>query len=57
MFVPPKNDKKNNIPADAGHFLSTEIEETDFKDEHLTTKIKKTRQKNYIFLTKYSKRS
>ena len=39
--------QKNNIPAYAGHFLSTEIDSTDFKNENSTTK---TRQKNHIFL-------
>ena len=38
--------QKNNIPAYAGHFLSTEIDSTDFKNENSTTK---TRQKNHFF--------
>ena len=38
MFVPPKNEAKNNIPADAGYFLRTEIDSTDFKNENLTKK-------------------
>ena len=38
--------QKNNIPADAGHFLRTEIDSTDFKNENLTTK---ARQKSHIF--------
>ena len=46
MFVPPKNETKNNIPADAGYFLRTEIDSTDFKTENSTTK---TTQKNPIF--------
>ena len=33
----------NNIPADAGHFLSTETDSTDFKNENLTTKIRRKR--------------
>ena len=42
MFVPSKNKrKKNNIPADAGHFLRTEIDSRDFKNENLTTKIRR----------------
>ena len=41
--------QKNNIPADAGHFLRTEIDSTDFKNENLTTK---ARQKSHIFLKK-----
>ena len=38
--------QKNNIPADAGHFLRTEIDSTDFKYQNLTTK---TTQKSHIF--------
>ena len=49
MFVPPKNETKNNIPADAWHFLTTEIESRDLKNENSTAK---TRQKNHIFLKK-----
>ena len=42
MFVSSKNKrKKNNIPADAGHFLRTEIDSRDFKNENLTTKIRR----------------
>ena len=34
MFVPSKNKRKrNNIPADARHFLNTENHSTDFKNE------------------------
>ena len=38
--------QKNNIPADAGHFLRTEIDSTDFENENLTTK---ARHKSHIF--------
>ena len=49
--------QKNNIPADAGLFLRTEIESTDFKNENLTTKIKRNKaEKPYLF-KKYSERS
>ena len=41
--------QKNNIPGYAGHFLSTEIDSTDFKNENSTTK---TRQKNHFFFKK-----
>ena len=53
MFVPPKNDKKkNNIPADSGNFLRTEIDSTDFKNENLTTKIRRNKaEKPYFFKT------
>ena len=40
---------KNNIPADAGHFLTAENDSIDLKNENLTTK---TRQKNLIFSKK-----
>ena len=51
MFVPPKNDtEKNNIPADAGHFLRTEIDSIDLKNENLTTKIRRNKaEKPYFF--------
>ena len=39
----------NNIPADAGHFLRTEIDSIDFKIENLTTK---ARQKKPYFFKK-----
>ena len=43
-FVPSKNEtKKNNIPAAAGHFLSTEVDSTDLKNGNLTTKIKRNK--------------
>ena len=38
--------QKNIVPADAGHFLRTGIDSTDFKNENLTTK---ARQKSHIF--------
>ena len=41
--------QKNNNPADAGYFLRTEIDSTDFKNENSTTKI---RQKTLIFKKK-----
>ena len=31
MFVPPKKETTNEIPDDAGHFIRTEIDSTDFK--------------------------
>ena len=51
MFAPSKNKrKKNNIPADAGHLLRTEIEWTDFKNENLTAKIRRNKEeKPYFF--------
>ena len=51
MFVPPKMRQKNDIPADAGHFLRAEIDSTDFKNENSTTK---GRQKNHITKKKKS---
>ena len=38
IFVPPKKEDSNRIPGDAGHFIRTEIENTDFKNENLVTK-------------------
>ena len=42
MFVPSLNKRiKNNISADTGYFLRTEIDSRDFKNENLTTKIRR----------------
>ena len=50
MFVLPKSEKKkNNIPADAGHFLRTEI---DFKNEKLTTKLRRNKARRQYFFKK-----
>ena len=38
IFVPPKKEDSNRIPGDAGHFIRTEIENTDFKNENIVTK-------------------
>ena len=43
MFLPTTNEKQDNIPADAGHFLRTETDSTDFENENLTTKIRRNR--------------
>ena len=41
---------KNNTPTDAGHFLSTEIDSIDFKNENLTAKISRNKaEKSIIF--------
>ena len=50
MFVPPKNETTNNIPSNVGHFLRTKIDSTDFKNENLTTKIRKNKAKKTIFV-------
>ena len=59
MFVPSKNKskKKNNIPSDAGHFLRTEIDSRDFKNENLTAKIRRNKARKPYLKKKYSKRS
>ena len=50
MFLPTTNEKQDNIPADAGHFLRTETDSTDFKNENLTIKISRNKaQKLYFF--------
>ena len=45
IFVPPKKEDKNNIPGDAGHFVRTEIDSTDFKKENLPSKTRKSKKK------------
>ena len=51
MCRPSKNKrKKNNIPADTGHFLKTEIDSRDLKNENLPKKIRKNNEeKKYFF--------
>ena len=39
MFVLPKDVRQNEIPHDAGHFIRTEIESTDFKKSNLASKM------------------
>ena len=42
--------QRNDIPADAGHFLRTIIDSKDFKNENVTTKIRrKQEEKPYLF--------
>ena len=38
--------QENNIPADGAHFLRTEIDSTDFKNEKSTTKIGRDKAEN-----------
>ena len=45
IFIPPKKEETNNIPPDAGHFLRTEIDSTDFKKENLASKARKEKIK------------
>ena len=53
MFVFPKNEEnKNNIPAYAGHFLRTVIDSKDFKNKHLTIKIRRNKPEKPYFLKK-----
>ena len=49
MCTSKKREKKNNIPADAGHFLRTEI---DFKNEKLTTKLRRNKARRQYFFKK-----
>ena len=39
---------ENKIPADAGHFIRSEIEATDLNKSDLTTKKKKKEAKNIV---------
>ena len=39
IFLPPKKTEENKIPANAGHFIRSEIEVTDLKKSDLATKI------------------
>ena len=42
----------NKIPDDAGHFIRTEIDSTDFKKENLTSKIRKDKTKKHFYKEK-----
>ena len=42
--------QKNNIPADAGNFLRTEKDSKDFKNEKLSTKIRRDETQKPYFL-------
>ena len=44
--------QKNDIPADARHFLRTEIDWIDFKNENLTTEIRRNKAEKPYFLKK-----
>ena len=53
VFIAPKKETTNNIPADAAHFIRTEIDSTDFKKENLGSKVKKNKTgKPYISFKK-----
>ena len=45
IFVPPKKVEINDIPGDAGHFIRTEIDSTDFKKENLASKVRKNKNR------------
>ena len=54
IFVPPKKEDKNNIPGDAGHFVRTEIDSTDFKKETLASKVRRNKtKKTYLDFKKW----
>ena len=44
--------QKNNILADAGHFLRPDTHSKDIKNENLTTKIRRNNGKNNVLLKK-----
>ena len=50
MYLQKIRQKGNNTPADAGHFLRTEIDSATFKNEHLTTKIRRSKVEKLYFL-------
>ena len=56
MYVQKIIEKKKNIPEDAGHFLNTEIDSTDFKNQNLTAKVGRNKEeKPYFFKKKFQK--
>ena len=56
LYVQKIIEKKKNIPEDAGHFLSTEIDSTDFRNKNLTAKIGRNKEeKPYLFKKNFQK--
>ena len=55
IFVSPKKLDQNKIDNDAGHFIRTEIDSTDFKRENLASKSKKSKKSKKNTLFKNSK--
>ena len=48
-FVPLEKEETNEVPGDAGHFIRTEIDSTDFRKENLASKVRKNKtRKPYI---------
>ena len=45
--------RKKNIPADDGRFLSTKIDSRDFKNENLSTKIRRNKARKPYFLKNF----
>ena len=46
--------QRNDIPADTGHFIRTEIDSKDFTNENLTTKIRRNKAEKPYFLKKHT---
>ena len=44
--------QRNNIPADPGHFLRTEIDSIDLENENLTAKIRRNKAEKPYFKKK-----
>ena len=56
LYVQKIIEKKKNIPEDAGHFLSAEIDSTDFRNKNLTAKIGRNKEeKPYLFKKNFQK--
>ena len=56
LYVQKIIEKKKNIPEDVGHFLSTEIDSTDFRNKNLTAKIGRNKEeKPYLFKKNFQK--
>ena len=51
MFL-QKLRQRNNIPADPGHFLRTEIDSIDLENENLTAKIRRNKAEKPYFKKK-----
>ena len=49
--------REKNIPADAGHFSSTEIDSTYFKNDNLTAKIRRNKAQKLQKILKQKKPS
>ena len=55
IFAPPKKKRENKKSGDPAHFIRTEIENTDFKNEKMVTKKKRNTEDRTPYSSKNNK--